>query len=238
MINKFDTTKLSKDGYRVLVDDMDVTLPSGEIVNNGTQFRNTFHLRPGSYDIFVPCGGRPESVDLSTVGRLIEDKKSIIPYFVEGANLFMTQDARLRLEQAGAVVFKDASVNKGGVTSSSLEVLASLAFDDNGFIQHMCVDHDGNVPEFYKSYVKEVQEVIQRNARFEFDAIWREHEETGLPRSVLSDKISVAIVTLDNQLQHSDLWNDLELRISILRDALPKTLIEKIGFKTIVERVC
>lgn len=84
MINKYNITKLSKDGYRVLVDDMDTKLPTGEIVHNGTQFRNTFHLRPGAYDVFVPCGGRPESVDLSTVGRLIEDKKSTIPYFVEG----------------------------------------------------------------------------------------------------------------------------------------------------------
>jgi len=149
----------------------------------------------------------------------------------------MTQDARLRLEQAGTVVFKDASVNKGGVTSSSLEVLASLAFDDPGFIQHMCVNHEGKVPDFYQSYVKEVQEVIKRNARLEFEAIWRENEETGKPRSVLSDKISIAIVTLDNQLQHSDLWNDLQLRESILKDALPKTLVKKIGFETIVERV-
>lgn len=237
MIIRFDTSKLSKDGYRVLVDDTDVKLPTGEIIHNGTQFRNTFHLRSGAYDVFVPCGGRPESVDLSTVGRLIEDKKSTIPYFVEGANLFMTQDARLRLEQAGAIVFKDASVNKGGVTSSSLEVLASLAFDDDGFLEHMCIDHDGKVPQFYQSYVKEVQETIKQNARFEFEAIWREHEETDQPQSVLSDKISVAIVTLDDQLQHSDLWNDLQLRESILKDALPKTLIEKIGFTTIVERV-
>lgn len=87
MISKFDISKLSKDGYRVLIDDMDIKLPSGEVVHNGTQFRNTFHLRPGAYDVFVPCGGRPESVDLSTVGRLIEDKKSTIPYFVEGANV-------------------------------------------------------------------------------------------------------------------------------------------------------
>jgi NAD-specific glutamate dehydrogenase len=34
-------------------------------------------------------------------------------YIVEGANLFITQIARLRLEKAGVVVFKDASANKG-----------------------------------------------------------------------------------------------------------------------------
>ncbi len=43
-------------------------------------------------------------------------------YVVEGANLFLTQDARLQLEKAGVILYKDASANKGGVTSSSLEV--------------------------------------------------------------------------------------------------------------------
>lgn len=48
---------------------------------------------------------------------------------LEGANLFFTTDARLALEKAGATIFKDASANKGGVTSSSLEVLAALALN-------------------------------------------------------------------------------------------------------------
>lgn len=43
--------------YQVLVSDQDVTLPSGEIVENGLAFRNTFHLNPElSADFFVPCG--------------------------------------------------------------------------------------------------------------------------------------------------------------------------------------
>jgi hypothetical protein len=41
---------------------------------------------------------------------------------VEGANLFLTQDARLQLEKAGVILYKDSTANKGGVTSSSLEV--------------------------------------------------------------------------------------------------------------------
>ncbi len=163
MISQFDITKLSRAGYRVLVDENNVTLPSGEVINNGTLFRNTFHLRDnGLTDCFVPCGGRPESIDLSTVNKLIKKGKSTIPYIVEGANLFITQDAKLRLEEAGCILFKDASANKGGVTSSSLEVLASLSFDDQGFIENMCVGADGNPPEFYKNYVKEVQATIKK----------------------------------------------------------------------------
>jgi glutamate dehydrogenase len=238
MISQFDITKLSKAGYRVLVDENNVKLPTGEAVNNGTTFRNTFHLREtGLTDSFVPCGGRPESIDLSSVSKLIKKGKSTIPYIVEGANLFITQDAKLRLEAAGCILFKDASANKGGVTSSSLEVLASLSFDDRGFIENMCVGADGNAPEFYKAYVKEVQETIKENARLEFEAIWREHKQTKIPRSTLSDTLSVAITKLDEELQKTELWKDEKLRRSVLQDALPKLLLEKIGLDLIISRV-
>ncbi|KAL8371313.1 hypothetical protein RB595_001240 [Gaeumannomyces hyphopodioides] len=237
MISHFDMSKLSPEGFRVLCDDTNVTLPNGQTISNGTAFRNTYHLLDtGLTDMFVPCGGRPESIDLVSVGRLIKDGKSVIPYIVEGANLFITQDAKLRLEAAGCVLIKDASANKGGVTSSSLEVLASLSFDDEGFAKHMC-HSAGNAPEFYKQYVKEVQAKICDNARLEFEAIWREHEQTGVQRSILSDKLSVAITTLDEELQHSELWTNDKIRTSVLLDALPKLLLDKIGLDTIVERV-
>ena len=48
-------------------------------------------------------------------------------YIVDGANLYLTDEARLVLENRVVILFKDASTNKGGVTSSSPEVLASLA---------------------------------------------------------------------------------------------------------------
>nr|AAP97491.1 NAD dependent glutamate dehydrogenase [Aspergillus nidulans] len=237
-ISEFDVSKLSPNGYRVLVDESNVHLPSGELVHNGMVFRNMFHLRKElTYDTFVPCGGRPESIDLSNVGKLIENGKSTIPYIVEGANLFITQDSKLRLEKAGCILFKDASANKGGVTSSSLEVLASLSFDDQGFVQNMCVGDDDSVPEFYREYVKQVQEVIKENATLEFEAIWREHEQTGIPRSVLSDRLSVAITQLDEELQKTELWDNVELRRSVLNDALPKLLLDKIGLDTILQRV-
>ena len=238
MISEYDVGKLSPDGYRVLVDESNIPLPSGENVNNGMIFRNTFHLRGGKqYDVFVPCGGRPESIDLSTVNNLIMDGKSTIPYIVEGANLFITQDAKLRLEKAGCILYKDASANKGGVTSSSLEVLASLSFDEKSFVENMCVKEDGTVPDFYTSYVKEVQETIKRNAALEFEAIWREHQQTGIARSTLSDTLSVAITKLDEELQKQDLWKNTELRDSVLEDALPRLLLEKVGLPTIIERV-
>lgn len=239
MIIEYDLSKLSKDGYRVLCEENNVTLPNGEVITNGTGFRNTYHLRDtGMTDTFVPCGGRPESIDLISVNRLIKEGRTTVPYIVEGANLFITQDAKLRLEAAGCILFKDASANKGGVTSSSLEVLASLSFDDAGFVENMCHNSKtGEAPSFYKAYVKEVQAKICENARLEFEAIWREHEQTGTARSLLSDKLSVAITDLDSELQHSDLWANQTIRRAVLQDALPRLLLDKIGLDTIVSRV-
>lgn len=99
---------------------------------------------------------------------------AIFDIIVEGANLFFTQEARLQLESAGVVLYKDASANKGGVTSSSLEVhataqpsranaqctvrvkqvLAALALSDAEFQEHMCVLDDQSVPKFYQEYVQ------------------------------------------------------------------------------------
>lgn len=239
MISQFDMSKLSKDGYRVLCEDSNITLPTGEVVSNGTAFRNTYHLRnTGLTDCFVPCGGRPESIDVMSVNKLIKDGRSTVPYMVEGANLFITQDAKLRLEAAGCVLIKDASANKGGVTSSSLEVLASLSFDDEAFVKKMCVDEKtGEAPPFYAEYVKSVQAKIRENAGLEFEAIWREHEKTGVPRCLVSDKLSAAITQLDEELQNSELWNDEKTRRGVLVKALPALLQREIGLEKMVERI-
>ncbi|KAI8138244.1 Glutamate/Leucine/Phenylalanine/Valine dehydrogenase-domain-containing protein [Fennellomyces sp. T-0311] len=238
MVNEFDTSLLSSEGFRVLLEDNNVQLFNGQVVENGFQFRNTFHTNPlANATIFVPCGGRPESVDLYNVQMLVDkDGTPLYKYIVEGANLFFTQEARLRLEKQGIVIFKDASANKGGVTSSSLEVLAALAFNDAEFAEHMCIKDD-HVPEFYQAYVKEVQETIERNARIEFEALWREHNKTKQPISLLSDDLSTAIVQLQEQLQNTTLWDNPDLRRAVLERAFPKLLLDKLGLETLMERV-
>jgi len=250
MVSQFDISKLGPNGFRVLIDEHNVVLPAslgGFKIDNGLKFRNEFHVdRLSSADFFVPCGGRPEAVDLSNVTLLLRDDGSPrFKYIVEGANLFFTQEARLRLEKAGAIIFKDASANKGGVTSSSLEVLAALSFTDEEYAQLMQVrvikNPDGTVtkevPEFYQQYVKNVQNIIEKNAELEFEAIWAEHERTGAPRAILSDELSYAIVRLNEQLQRTSLWDDLELRRVILAEAFPKLLLDKIGLNQLMKRI-
>ncbi|VEU21952.1 DEKNAAC102936 [Brettanomyces naardenensis] len=245
----FDRSKLGPKGYMVMVDDRDVTLPNGQFVQNGLLFRNNFHLelqkiypRQDFVKLFVPCGGRPASINANNVHFLLDEKtgKSIIPIIVEGANLFITQAAKIILEQSGAILFKDASTNKGGVTSSSMEVLAALAFDDEGFTEHMRIDEKTHeAPDFYKSYVKEVQQIVVRNAKAEFNLLWQLKEETGKTFSELSDQLSVAINTLADELSSSkELWeDDITFRNEVLADAVPQLLLKTLGIEKILKQI-
>lgn len=232
MVNNFDTGKLSRDGFRVLVEENDAMLPDGRAAGNGLEFRNTFHLNPlSSADIFVPCGGRPEAVDIGNYTRLLfEDGSPRFKYIVEGANLFFTQEARVLLEEAGCFIIKDASANKGGVTSSSLEVLAALSMTDEQFQSNMTI-RDGIVPQFYNDYVDAAHQIIERNADLEFECIWNEKEKNPeKSRTQISDELSLAIISLKAHLQEDNaLWKSTVLRKLVLSQIFPKILIDKVG---------
>ncbi|KJE95096.1 NAD-specific glutamate dehydrogenase [Capsaspora owczarzaki ATCC 30864] len=230
---------LSKLGYRVLVEEKNVKLPNGTIVENGMDFRNTFHLNTSvKADFFVPCGGRPEAVNIQNVSSLFDENgDSRFKFIVEGANLFFSQEARLALEKAGIPVFKDASTNKGGVTSSSFEVFASLALSDDEHAKNMCVADESNEPEFYKRYVEAVQRAIERNAALEFECLEREYAKSGVARSILSDKLSNKIVELAADLEQSTLWDNQQLRKVVLTEYCPKALLDLISLDTVIARV-
>ncbi|TFL01414.1 NAD-specific glutamate dehydrogenase [Pterulicium gracile] len=237
-VGNFDKSKLSKDGYLVKVEDQDLKLPSGEIVLDGTDFRNGAHLRFKA-DLFVPCGGRPEAVNISNVAALIDGEgKPHFKYVVEGANLFLTQQARLHLEKRKVILFKDSSTNKGGVTSSSLEVLAGLALSTEEYLELM-IFKDGKPSSFYQSYVKDVQEKIAENATAEFQCIWREHARLNgaKPRTQISDELSSTLNNLQAELENSDLFDDIPSKQGVMRRAIPKTLVEKVGLDTLLERL-
>jgi glutamate dehydrogenase len=237
-VENFDKSKLGKDGYLVRVDDQDVKLPSGEVVLDGTDFRNGAHLRFKA-DLFVPCGGRPEAVNVSNVAALVDSEgKPHFKYIVEGANLFFTQQARLYLEKRKVILFKDSSANKGGVTSSSLEVLAGLALSTEEYVDLMMFK-DGKPSDFYQSYVKDIQAKISENAATEFVCIWREHQrlQGAKARTIISDDLSSTLNNLQAELESSDLFDDLPSREGVLRRAIPKTLVNKIGLQTLMERL-
>lgn len=234
----FDKSKLSKDGYLVKVEDQDVKLPSGEIVLDGTDFRNGAHFRFKA-DIFVPCGGRPEAVNISNVAGLVDTEgKPHYKYIVEGANLFFTQQARMFLEKRKVILFKDSSANKGGVTSSSLEVLAGLALSTEEYVDLM-IFKDGKPSDFYKSYVKDIQSKITENAAAEFQCIWREHArlQGAKSRTQISDELSSTLNDLQAELEASDLFNDLPSRKGVIQKAIPRTLVDQVGLDTLLDRL-
>ncbi|AMD22304.1 HGL036Cp [Eremothecium sinecaudum] len=243
-ISKFDRSKLSGSGFFVSVDETDVMLPNGTIVSNGTTFRNRFHMEIFKFvdhiDLFVPCGGRPASIDTNSLHYYIEKTgKCKIPYIVEGANLFISQPAKVALEKRGCILIKDASANKGGVTSSSMEVLASLALNDEDFLAKF-VEVDGKRTPLYEAYVEEIQEKIKRNAILEFERLWSLNQERKEPISELSNLLSQTINKLNDDLINSEeLWlNDLALRnYLLLNKIIPKLLVDVAGSKAVLENI-
>jgi glutamate dehydrogenase len=239
MVDHFDETKLGAGGFKVLVTDTNVTLPDGTLVESGLTFRNDFHLNPlSSADLFVPCGGRPESVNAGNVAQLFdaETGEPRFKYIVEGANLFFTNDARRVLEDAGVILFKDASTNKGGVTSSSLEVFAALSMEADLFEEHMAIKDPDNPTPFYNDYVNEIIQRLEHDADLEFECVWAEHERTGIARHVLTEKVSDKINQLNDFIQTSTLWDNLEIRRKVLSQVVPQSLQKMCGLDAVLER--
>jgi glutamate dehydrogenase len=222
----------------VSVNDKEVRLPDGSLINNGVEFRNSFHLHIlAKADLFVPCGGRPAAVNINNWRMLLDDNgKPKFRIVVEGANLFITEDARLRLEERGVVVIKDATANKGGVTSSSFEVFASLALSDAEYEEHMVV-RNGKVSDFRKRYIDEILRTIRENARFEFDLLWREHERKKIPFTMLTNMVSAKINAITDAVRDSELPRMPAIREKVMAEYTPKTLLDLVGLQKVLERV-
>jgi glutamate dehydrogenase len=239
MVENFNCSALSAEGFFVSINDKRITLPDGTLVPNGEEFRNTFHLNPlARADLFVPCGGRPAAVNINNWRQLLDEGGS--PKFkiiVEGANLFITEDARLRLEEQGIVLIKDASANKGGVTSSSLEVFASLALNDEEFDTHFRVKKDA-VPKMMGQYVEEIIHIVKSNARKEFELLWREKEkDRNLPFTQLTNRVSQKINDITDAIFNSNLADNAKLKARVVQEYVPQSLLDLVGLDNILSRV-
>jgi len=237
-VSEFDKRKLGPDGFKVLINETDVTLPDGLKYSSGVELRDTFHLsKYASADLFVPCGGRPNAVNACNVKQMFwSDGAPKFKFIVEGANLFFTTDARKILESAGVKVFKDASTNKGGVTSSSLEVFASLAMCPDDHEQNMCVDHGTEPPQFYQKYVKDILELVKHNAASEFKILW-EQMVSGKSSMETTDRLSAKINFLTDTITRdlNEKTDDVIIQ-RILKTAIPKSLLDHVGFENIWNR--
>ena len=84
-------------------------------------------------DVFIPCGGRPQTINVGNVAGYAPNGKPSSRAIVEGANSFITPEARVILQKQGVVIVKDASANKCGVITSSYEILSGLLLDKDEF---------------------------------------------------------------------------------------------------------
>ena len=152
-IDRFAPEKLSAGGRVVSVEEP-----------GGAELRNTMHNRLVS-DAFVPAGGRPATLHGGNWQQfLTAEGAGSSPLIVEGANLFLTEEARHHLSAAGVSIIKDSSANKCGVICSSFEVLASMLLSEREFLDHK------------SEFVAEVLERLRALARSEAQLLFREHK--------------------------------------------------------------
>ena len=142
--------------------------PEGRVVPvsspGGVELRNSLHNRLQA-DAFVPAGGRPATINKNNWQKFCQqDGKPASYVIVEGANLFLTEDARRELSSIGVSIIKDSSANKCGVVCSSFEVLASMLLTEEEFLKHK------------KEFVGQVIDRLQQLARSEATLLFREHK--------------------------------------------------------------
>ncbi len=68
MVQEFDTSKLSKDGFLVLIKDKDVKLPNGTVVENGMMCKYTSNTIV--YELVLIAVVSPQLVPFEPLGQL------------------------------------------------------------------------------------------------------------------------------------------------------------------------
>ncbi|CAM2068082.1 Glutamate dehydrogenase [Sulfidibacter corallicola] len=149
-----------------------------------TRTRNSLYAVADA-DVFIPAGGRPYTVNSDSWQLFKKPEGGLtVKAVVEGANIFFTEEARERLQEAGVLMFKDSSANKCGVICSSFEILASLIIQPEEFM------------EIKDVYVAQVLEKLRAKADSEAKLLLREWREMGKSKTlvdlskILSDVIN------------------------------------------------
>ncbi len=167
--------------------------PEGRVVAlhepNGTKLRNTLHNRVVA-DAFVPAGGRPRTLHEGNWREfLTATNEPSAKLIVEGANLFLTPEARRELSRRGVLIVKDSSANKCGVITSSFEILASMLLSEDEFL---------SVKE---RFVGEVIVRLRDLARREAEFLMREARyRPGIPLPELSTRLSRVLIAASDAI--------------------------------------
>ncbi|MCH2148554.1 MAG: NAD-glutamate dehydrogenase [Phycisphaerales bacterium] len=215
-ISEFDPSKLSANGTVSSLDDAD-----------GVRLRNTLHNRIVA-DAFLPCGGRPNTIhDGNWSEFLLEDGRPSSPLIVEGANLFLTPEARHGLHESGSLIFKDSSANKCGVICSSFEIIASMLLSTDEFLDIKPV------------FVDEVLNNLRHLAREEAGLLARIYrQQQDLPMPHLCRKISEVMIRTADAIEQSidglpaEDWQRLS---QVVTQHLPPVLVQTAGDRLMQE---
>mmetsp|Transcript_6089 Transcript_6089/g.15116 ORF Transcript_6089/g.15116 Transcript_6089/m.15116 type:complete len:1143 (-) Transcript_6089:205-3633(-) len=216
-IGEFDATRLGPSGVLHTCD-----------TEEGTKARNTMHNRLDA-DAFVPCGGRPNTIDINNYKQFLhEDGTPTSKLIVEGANLFVTAEARQKLyDEAGVMIVKDSSANKGGVITSSYEICAAMLASKEEFFENK------------EAIVAEVLAKLRGFAKMEAELLFREAELYGESLPEVSKNISNAINAIKDTFSaalDSLPPEDQEQLVPLFRGHLPETLAN-LGFDKVHEKV-
>lgn len=216
-IDHFDPTKIGEDGAVYKAD-----------TEEGIKARNSMHNRVQA-DAFIPAGGRPNTINVHNYKHFLNtDGTPSAPLIVEGANLFVTDEARqLLFDEAGVIIVKDSSANKAGVITSSYEICAAMLLSEEEFLE--------NKPQI----VSEVLDKLHEYARMEAELLFREFEnyEGSLPQlsAVVSGAVNAATDALAVALdKYSE--EDKEKLMPLFRAHLPKTMAD-LAFDHVHQRV-
>jgi glutamate dehydrogenase len=134
-----------------------------------------------SADLFLPCGGRPETIDGTNWQHLFrENGTPSVRVIVEGANSYLSPEARKYIQERGVIILRDSSANKCGVISSSYEIIGNLLMTEAEFLRHKEV------------YVSDVLKILDKRAEDEANLIFKRHQENGgrSPYTAISTAIS------------------------------------------------
>jgi len=216
-IGNFDESKLTSEGNLYLVS-------SEEGVNK----RNSMHNRVVA-DAFIPCGGRPNTIDKHNYRNfLMDDGKPSSPLVVEAANIFITEEARQALyEEAGVVIVKDSSANKCGVITSSYEICAAMLLTEDEFFENK------------QAIVDDVLLKLRDLAKMEADLLFREFKHYSGSCPHFSKVISKSINNVKDEVieaLNNLTDDDMKELLPLFRHHLPKTLAD-LSFDRVCERV-
>ena len=208
-IARFSRERLSADGGVVGVDEPE-----------GLRRRNRLHFEVVA-DAFVPAGGRPQSINGENWSEFLKVGLPSSRVIVEGANLFITPEARRHLSAAGVLIIKDSTANKCGVICSSYEVAASMLLAADEFVAQK--------PRF----VAEVIDKLRELARSEAVRLLTDHAaDKSVPLPDRAVALSRAILRATNAIAGHlrNLSADDRANLAPVAAAhLPATLIEAAG---------